>query len=200
MANQQDVNTTPTAPEPSRREPERLEAEVYGLIAEFETAGQLLKAARRAREGGYRRMDAYSPFPIESLSEEVGFHHTRLPAIVLTAGIVGALSGFGLQYWVSKINYPLNVGGRPLNSWPSFIPVTFELTILLAALSAVIGMIALNGLPMPYHPVFGAPRFARASTDRFFLAIEATDAKFDRKETRAFLESLGPFSVSEVEP
>ncbi len=198
MENQPGVGTTMTAPEPSR-EPGRLEAEIYGLIAEFETAGQLLRAARQAREAGYRKMDAYSPFPIEGLSEEVGFHHTRLPAIVLISGIVGGLSGFGMQYWISKIDYPINVGGRPLNSWPSFIPVTFELTILFAALSAVIGMIALNGLPMPYHPVFGAPRFARASTDRFFLAIEATDDKFDRRETRAFLESLGPMAVSEVD-
>ncbi len=199
MENQSSPGTRITAPKPSHA-PERLEAEVYGLIAEFETPGQLLKAARRAREEGYRKMDAYSPFPIEGLSEEVGFHHTRLPAIVLIAGIVGGLSGFGMQYWISKIDYPLNVGGRPLNSWPSFIPVTFELTILFAALSAVIGMIVLNGLPMPYHPVFGAPTFARASEDRFFLAIEATDAKFDRKETRVFLESLGAFAVNEVEP
>lgn len=198
MENQRSVDTTVTAPEPSRRA-ERLEPEIYGLIAEFETPGQLLKAAHRAREAGYRKMDAYSPFPIEGLSEEVGFHHTRLPAIVLTAGIIGALTGFGMQYWMTKIDYPINVGGRPLNSWPSFIPVTFELTILFAALAAVIGMIVLNGLPMPHHPVFGAPRFARASTDRFFLAIEATDAGFDRKETRAFLESLRPFSVSEVD-
>lgn len=199
MEHQPGLGTTTTAPEPSRGSG-RLEGEIYGLIAEFETADQLLKAARRTREEGYRRTDAYSPFPIEGLSEEVGFRHTRLPAIVLIAGIIGGLSGFGMQYWISKIDYPLNVGGRPLNSWPSFIPVTFELTILFAALSAVIGMIALNGLPMPYHPVFGAPRFARASTDRFFLAVEATDPKFDRNETRAFLESLGAFAVSEVEP
>jgi len=198
MDNQRGVDTTMTAPEANLPR-DRFQADVYGLIAEFETPGQLLKAAHLAREEGYRKMDAYSPFPIEGLSEEVGFHHTGLPAIVLAAGTIGALSGFGLQYWVSKIDYPMNIGGRPLNSWPSFIPVTFELTILLAALAAVIGMIALNGLPMPYHPVFGAPRFARASTDRFFLAIEATDAKFDRKETRAFLESLGAFAVSEVD-
>jgi len=197
MENERGLDTTVTAPAPSEKE--RLEAEVYGLIAEFETAGQLLKAARRAREAGYRKMDAYSPFPIEGLSEEVGFHHTGLPAIVLTAGIIGALTGFGMQYWMTKIDYPINVGGRPLNSWPSFIPVTFELTILFAALAAVIGMIVLNGLPMPYHPVFGAPRFTRASQDRFFLAIEATDAKFDRKDTRAFLESLAPYSISEVD-
>jgi len=168
-------------------------------MAEFETPDQLLRAARAAREAGYRTMDAFSPFPIEGLHEEVGFHRTRLPAIVLIAGTVGALTGFGLQYWVSKISYPLNIGGRPLNSWPSFIPVTFEMTILFAALSAVIGMIVLNGLPMPYHPVFGAPRFAQASQDRFFLAIEAEDPKFDREETKAFLESLNPSAVSEVD-
>jgi len=197
MEDRRSLETTVTPSEPSSKE--RLEAEVYGLIAEFETPGQLLKAARRAREEGYTKMDAYSPFPIEGLSEEVGFHHTRLPAIVLTAGIIGALTGFGMQYWMTKIDYPINVGGRPLNSWPSFIPVTFELTILFAALAAVIGMIALNGLPMPYHPVFAAPRFARASQDRFFLAIEATDVKFDRNHTRAFLGSLGALSISEVD-
>ncbi|HXK60538.1 MAG TPA: DUF3341 domain-containing protein [Acidobacteriota bacterium] len=173
--------------------------QIYGLMAEFETPEQLLRAARRAREAGYRNMDAFSPFPIEGLNEEVGFRRTGLPAIVLIAGTVGALTGFGLQYWVSKITYPLNVGGRPLNSWPAFIPVTFEVTILFAALAAVIGMIALNGLPMPYHPAFGVPRFAQASQNRFFLAIEATDPKFDRKETRNFLEALHPFAVNEVD-
>jgi hypothetical protein len=172
---------------------------IYGLLAEFENPQDLLIAARRAYEAGYRRMDAYTPFPIDGLAEAIGFHHTRLPLIVLIGGIIGGIGGFLLQYWVSVIAYPLNVGGRPLNSWPAFIPVTFELTILVAALSAVLGMLALNGLPMPYHPVFNVPRFALATRDRFFLCIEATDPQFDREETRRFLERSQPRQVSEVE-
>jgi hypothetical protein len=180
-------------------EKKRIETVIYGLLAEFETPEQLLEAARRTREEGYRKLDAYTPFPVEGLSEEVGFHRTWLPAFVLVAGVVGALGGFTLQYWISTIAYPLNVGGRPLNSWPAFIPVTFEMTILLAALTAVVGMILLNGLPLPYHPVFNAPRFARASQDRFFLAIEAEDPKFDREQTKAFLQTLQPQSIEEVD-
>jgi hypothetical protein len=144
-------------------------------------------------------MDGYSPYPIEELSEAIGFHHTRLPLIVLIGGMVGCLGGYLLQYWVSVIEYPMNIAGRPLNSWPSFIPVTFETTVLFAALAAVFGMLGLNGLPMPYHPVFNVPRFALASRDRFFLCIEAADPRFDRETTMQFLKSLGPRSVSEVQ-
>jgi len=171
---------------------------VYGLMAEFEYPNTLVAAAAQAREAGYRRMDAYSPFPIEELHEALGSHHSRLPLIVLIGGVVGCLGGFLLQYWASAIAYPINVGGRPFNSWPAFIPVTFECTILGAALSAVLGMLALNGLPMPYHPVFNVPRFALASRNRFFLCIEARDRKFDLEKTRAFLESLSPREVSTV--
>ena len=173
-------------------------AHVYGLMAEFEDPNTLVAAAAQAREAGYRRMDAYSPFPIEELHEALGSHHSKLPLIVLIGGAVGCLGGFLLQYWASAIAYPLNVGGRPFNSWPAFIPVTFECTILGAALSAVLGMLALNGLPMPYHPVFNVPRFALASRNRFFLCIEARDRKFDLEKTRAFLESLSPREVSTV--
>ena len=180
-------------------EKQRMQPDVYGLMAEFDDPHKLLVAARRASEEGYSRMDAYTPFPVEGLSEYVGFPRTKLPTLVLLAGLAGCLGGFALQYWVSKIDYPLNVGGRPLNSWPSFIPVTFEMTILFAALTAVIAMLALNGLPMPYHPVFNEPRFARASQDRFFLAIEAADPKFDRAATRSFLETLTPCDITEVE-
>src|SRR3954451_20293465 len=159
---------------------------IYGLLAEFEDPTSLVSAAERTRHAGFRGMDAYSPYPIEELHDALGMHHTRLPLIVLIGGIVGCVGGYGLQYWASGIAYPLNVGGKPLHSWPAFIPVTFECTILAAALSAVLGMLALNGLPMPYHPVFNVPRFALASRNRFFLCIESTDRQFDADRTRQF--------------
>jgi len=167
-------------------------------MAEFEDPNQLVAAAHRVREAGYRRVDAYSPLPIEELHEAIGFHHTRLPLVVLIGGLVGFVSGYLLQYWVSVWAYPINVGGKPYHSWPAFIPVTFECTILGAALAAVLGMLALNGLPQPYHPVFNVPRFALASRNRFFLCIEARDKKFDLAETRRFLESLAPREVAVV--
>ncbi len=172
---------------------------IYGLLAEFKEPNELIAAARRSREAGYRHVDAFAPFPIEELSEALGMHHNRLPLIVLIGGIVGACVGLSLQYWTAVVDYPINVGGKPFFSLPSFIPVTFECTILFAALSAVLGMLALNGLPMPYHPLFNVPRFALATRDRFFLCIEATDPKFDRDDTRRFLERLVPRTVSEVE-
>jgi hypothetical protein len=171
---------------------------VHGLMAEFETATQLVAAANRTREAGYHDVDAYSPIPIEDLHHAIGFKHTKLPLLVLVGGLLGAAGGFSLEYWVSAIAYPLNVGGKPLVSWPMFIPVTFECGILGAALTAVIGMIALNKLPMPYHPVFNNPRFAMASRDRFFLCIEATDRLFDLDGTRAFMETLGAHEVTPV--
>ena len=172
---------------------------LYGLMAEFETPTDAVKAARSAYEEGYRAMDAYSPYPVEELSEAIGFHHNRLPLLVLIGGIVGCIGGFSLCYWVSVIAYPLNIGGRPFNSWPAFIPVTFECTILVAAFAAVFGMLALNGLPQPYHPVFNVERFELASRNHFFLCIEAKDPKFDAEATRAFLQSLGPNEVTNVE-
>ena len=174
-------------------------APIYGLLAEFDDPTSLVEAATQARQAGFTSLDAYSPFPIEELHEALGSHHTRLPLVVLIGGLVGCAGGYGLQYWASAIAYPLNVGGKPLHSWPAFIPVTFECTILVAALSAVLGMLALNGLPMPYHPVFNAERFARASRDRFFLCIESDDPHFDREGTRRFLEALAPATISEVE-
>jgi len=173
---------------------------VFGLMAEFDSPETLLEAARGAFAAGFRRMDAYSPFPVEGLAEAIGFHHSRVPLIVLIGGILGCLGGFFLQYWVAVIDYPINIGGRPLNSWPSFVPVTFEVTILLAALSAVFGVLALNGLPMPYHPVFNVERFELASHNRFFLCIEATDPKFDLGSVRSFFESAGSQGIYEVEP
>ncbi len=172
---------------------------IYGLLAEFTEPNELIAAVRRARAAGYRRMDAYTPYPIEELSEAMGMHRLRLPLIVLLGGIVGGLAGLALQYYTAVIDYPINVGGRPFFSWPSFIPITFECTVLFAAFSAVLGMLALNGLPMPYHPLFNVPRFALATRDRFFLCIEATDPQFDRDSTRRFLERLVPRTVSEVE-
>ena len=171
---------------------------VYGLMAEFDDPGSLVAATRRAHADGYRCMDAYSPYPIEELHEALGAHHTRLPLIVLIGGLIGCIGGYGLQYWASVIAYPLNIGGKPLHSWPAFIPVTFECTILLAALSCVLGMLALNGLPQPYHPVFNVPRFALASRNRFFLCIESKDPQFDVEATRRFLDSLNPREVTSV--
>jgi len=168
-------------------------------MAEFDTPTAIVAAARRAYAEGYRRMDTYTPFAVEGLAEELHLHRTRVPLIVLLGGLTGCLGGYLLQYWIMAIYWPVNVGGRPLNSWPMFIPVTFELTVLVAALSAVLGMLALNGLPHPYHPVFNVPRFALASQDRFFLCIEASDPRFDRTATRDFLESLAPQEVSDVE-
>jgi hypothetical protein len=173
---------------------------IYGLMAEFDGPEALLEAARRSFAEGYRRMDAYSPFPVDGLAEAIGFHKTRLPLLVLIGGIIGCAGGFYLQYWASVIDYPMNIGGRPLNSWPMFIPVTFELTILVAGLTAVLGLLALNGLPMPYHPVFNVERFQFATRNRFFLCIESGDPKFDREGTRRFLKSCGPQGVYDVEP
>jgi hypothetical protein len=172
---------------------------IYGLMAEFENPDDLVVATRRARAEGYKKLDAYTPFPVEGLAEALELGNTRVPLIVLIGGLVGAALGYGMQYYLTAIDYPINVGGRPIHSWPAFIPVTFEMTVLVAGLSAVLGMLALNGLPMPYHPVFNAPRFALATRDRFFLCIEATDPLFDREETRRFLDRMTPRMVSEVE-
>jgi hypothetical protein len=172
---------------------------VYGIMAEFDSPELLVKAVRTARERGYRAMDAYTPFPIEGLAEDLGFRFNWLPAIVLGGGILGCLGGFVMQYYANVFAYPLNIGGRPHDSWPSFIPVTFELTILVAALAAVLGMLALNGLPMPHHPIFNEPRFALASRNRFFLCIESRDPRFELHEVRSVLEGMGPLGVYEIE-
>jgi ActD protein len=171
---------------------------IYGLMAEFDDPGSLVAAAGRAHHAGYRCMDAYSPYPIEELHQAIGAHATRLPLIVLIGGLAGCIGGYTLEYWASVFAYPLNIGGKPFHSWPAFIPVTFECTILVAALAAVLGMLALNGLPQPYHPVFNVPRFALASRNRFFLCIESKDPKFDLESTRQFLETLNPREVTTV--
>lgn len=183
------------------REPEveYEEKTLFGLMAEFEEHDQLLEAARRAYAEGYRSMDAYSPFPVEELAEALGHEYTPIPLITLIGGIVGGLGGYFMEWFAMARLYPLNVGGRPHNSWPNFIPVTFELTVLIASLSAFIAVLVLNKLPRPNHPVFNVPEFERASIDRFFLCIEADDPKFDLDATREFLQSLKPHKVVEVE-
>ena len=173
-------------------------SQLFGVMGEFSTPEDLLAATKKVREAGYRHVEAYTPFPVEGLSEAVGFKWTAVPLLTLMGGVGGGLTGFGLQYWVAAITYPINIGGRPLNSWPAFIPVTFELTVLGASIFAVFGMLALNKLPQPYHPVFNVERFAQASTDKFFLCIEARDPKFDLVETSKFLQSLHAQHVNEV--
>jgi len=172
---------------------------IYGLLAEFENPDELLAAARQAHQAGYRRMDAFTPLPVEGLAEAVGFHHTLLPLVVLIGGICGGVGGFFMQYYASVVAYPLNIDGKPLNSWPAFIPITFELTVLGAALACVFGMLAMNGLPTPYHPVFNVPRFALATGDRFFLCIKAGDPMFDLAKTKEFLTGLHSREVSEID-
>ena len=171
---------------------------IYGMLAEFDSPTDLVDAARRTYSAGYKKIDAYSPFPIEELADAIGFHKNGVPLVVLVGGLLGCAGGYVLQYWIAAINYPINIGGRPYNSWPAFIVVTFEMTILFAGLAAVFGMLALNGLPMPHHPVFNVPRFALATRDRFFLIIFSSDVKYDPVDTRRFLESLEPRSISEV--
>ena len=172
---------------------------IYGLMAEFETPEQVLQAALRTHAAGYRRMDAYTPIPVEGLAEAIGFEWTSLPMVVFTGGFLGGCSGFFMCWYANVISLPLNVGGKPLNSWPAWIPITYELTILGSALAAVFGMIIMNGLPRPYHPVFNVPRFDRASTDRFFLCIKARDRQFDRVKTKEFLQGLHCQGVYEIE-
>ena len=171
---------------------------IYGLMAEFDDPTSILSAARKAYAEGYRSMDAFSPYPVHGLSEAIGFTRNQVPLLALVGGIVGGLGGFFMQYWISVIDYPLNVGGRPFNSWPMFIPITFECTILVAAFSAVLGMLALNGLPRPHHPVFNVDAFKMASQSRFFLCIESKDPQFDRYRTQRFLEELSG-KVTDVE-
>ena len=171
---------------------------IYGVMAEFDNPTALVAATRAVREKGFRKLDAYTPFPIEELNDVLHLHRNKLPLIVLLGGICGGLGGYLLQYFVSTLYYPINVAGRPLNSWPAYIVITFECTILLAALACVLGLFALCGLPMPYHPTFNVPRFAMASRNRFFLCIEADDPLFDREKIASLLEKLEAKEVSEV--
>jgi hypothetical protein len=172
---------------------------LYGVMAEFAEPEQLLQAARAAYKAGYRKMDAYSPYAIEGVAEALGFHKTKVPLIVLLGGICGAITAYGMQWYSAVIDYPLNVGGRPLHSWPAFVPITFELTVLFAAIAGLVGMLALNGLPRPYHPVFNAPEFRLASQTRFFLCIESDDRLFHLDKVHAFLRALAPVKIMEVQ-
>jgi len=172
---------------------------LYGVMAEFENPSDLVAAARRTYEADYRRINGYSPYPIEELSEAIGFTHTSLPLIVFIGGLLGGLGGFVMQYWMEVIDYPLNVGGKPYNSWPAFIPITFECTVLCAAFAAVLGMLVLNKLPQPYHPVFNAPNFALATRDRFFLVVEANDPQFEHETVVGLMKSLNAQDVCDVE-
>src|SRR3954453_3093396 len=171
---------------------------LYGLLAEYKSPEALIEAAEKTYARGYRRIDAYSPFPVEGLAEAIGFHSNRMPLIVLIGGVLGGIGAYFMMWYSAVINYPLNVGGKPLHSWPAFVPITFEVTVLVASLSAVLGMLGLNGLPMPHHPLFYVPDFTRASRSRFFLCIQADDPMFDLDETRAFLEDLEPRRILEV--
>ena len=172
---------------------------LYGIMAEFCEPEQLLRAARAAYESGYRKMDAYSPYAVEGVAEAIGFRKTHMPLIMLLGGISGALTAYGMQWYSAAVDYPLNVGGRPLHSWPAFFPITFELTVLFAAVAGLLGMLWLNGLPKPYHPVFNVPEFKLASQTRFFLCIETADHIFNENEVREFFHTLGAFKVMEVE-
>jgi hypothetical protein len=175
-----------------------IETPLYGLMAEFDNPTDLMKATRATYAAGYRNIDAYTPYPIEELADVIGFEKTRVPLVCLLGGILGGLSGYLLQYWINTISYPLNIGGRPYHAWPAFIIVTFEMTILFGGLSAVIGMLGLNGLPAPYHPVFNNPRFSAVSRDRFFLCIEAADPQFDPESARQFLATFNTVDIAEV--
>ena len=171
----------------------------YGLMAEFDNPSDAVAAARRVHEAGYTKTDAFSPYPVEELSEAIGVHKTHMSLIVLIGGILGGTLGYLMQFYLATLYYPINVGGKPLHSWPAFIPITFECTVLGAGLFAVFGMLAMNGLPEPYHPVFNAPNFALASRDRFFVLVQSTDPKFDRERTAEFLRTLNAREVTDVE-
>ena len=172
---------------------------LHGILAEFENEETIIEATAKTVQAGYHNVEAYTPYPLEELIDILHLHKNNVALVILIGGLIGCAVGFFMQYYASVYHYPINVGGRPFNSWPAFIPVMFECTILFASISAVVGMLVMNGLPRPNHPLFNVDRFQYATQDRFFLCIEAEDPKFDPAETRQFLESLNPHEVSEVE-
>lgn len=176
-----------------------LEPQTYAMVAEFDSAEALLVAAEKAKDHGYTALDAFSPFPVHGMSEATGFKCNLVPWIFLFGGAMGLLGGLSLEAYVSVVDLPLNIGGKPLFSLPSFVPIMYECTILFASLSGALGMLALNGFPRPHHPIFSTPGFERASQDRFFLAIEAKDPNYNVIETERFLKGLKPINVSIVE-
>jgi hypothetical protein len=171
---------------------------LYGLLAEFHAPEEIVKAAAAVYAAGYRKVDAYTPYPMEDVLDALHLHHTHVPKLALAGGLLGLVGGWGLQYWASVIEYPMNIGGRPVNAWPAFVVPSFETTVLCAAFATVIGMLLLNGFPQPYHPVFNVKSFATASRDRFFLCVESRDPKFEAQKTRELLKGLGAYEVSEV--
>lgn len=175
------------------------DTDLYGVVGEFDTPESIMDAANAAREAGYKKMDAYTPFPVTGLDEALGMTNTRIGWVVLFMGITGGLTAFAMQYYANAIFYPINIGGKPLNAWPNFIIITFECTILFAAFTAGLFMLARNGLPRPYHSIFNTPNFGSATRDHFFLCIEATDEQFDVATVRSFMEAQSPLRVSEVE-
>jgi hypothetical protein len=187
------VTTTPATPHGEPAGPK-----LYGVMADFIRPEEVVAAARAAYAAGYRNMDAYSPFPVDGLAEAIGFTRNRMPLVVLIGGICGGLFAYWMQWYTAVVDYPINVAGRPYHSWPAFIPITFELTVLGAAAAAVLGMLGLNGLPRPHHPVFNVPRFALASRSRFFLCIQAIDPQFDHRRVREFLAGLNPREINDV--
>ena len=173
---------------------------IYGIIAEFDTPSDLVRAAQAAYKDGWRRLDCYTPYPVEEAAEAIGFHKNKVPLITLVGGLMGLCAMFSLETWISTLAYPLNIGGRPTYSWPAFIIPAYKWTILFAGFSAALGMFAMNGLPSLYHPLFNAPNFRTGATDdKFFLCLEATDPKFEVAEAKAYLAAFEPTSVVEVE-
>ncbi len=194
------MSVTQVTPRTRHDDPNRriIPGEIFGMVAEFDSPEAIVRAAEAAYEAGYREMDAYSPIPVNGLAEAIGFRRNWIATIILAAGLTGGIGGFFMQWFSAVVHYPIIVGGRPFNSWPAFMPITFELTVLLSAFAAVIGMLGLNGLPRPHHPIFNAPGFDRASQDRFFLSVQSNDPLYDEQATRQFLEEQKPVAVSLV--
>lgn len=174
------------------------ETKVYGMLAEYDNADALIAGIKKAKEAGYTKLDGYSPYAVSGIADALGFIKSEMATVMLCGGICGAICGFLMQYYTNAVDYPFNIGGKPYNSWPMFIPVTYEPGILTTCLAGVFGLLALCGLPKLYNPLFNVPAFERSTIDRFFLFVQANDEKFDLQATREFLLTLNPLSVAEV--